>query len=269
MHNGATDVKSVQNLQGGNNNNKNNYCNLNNSNSNHDNQNQNNQQSCNPTQFFPRNNNNYSHDYDPNRKFTNFREPLDAIFQKLVDHNLMVFPSTWTFDENQPKLKWYRENEYCKYHFIKGHDTNKYIKLKVFIQNLVNDGEIEVEGGPPSKNAKLNIFQKPFPDHNNDNNNYRNNVNQASTSNALHYDYSTNHISGFDSLCGKVETNDICGFDSMHGRIEEVDTHVNTLVLQADDCDATTWWGRITLQAATPDPTNPLVSHALVVPSTS
>ena len=58
---------------------------------------------------------------------------------------------------------------------MKGHDTNKYIKLKVFIQNLVDDGEIEVEGGPPSKNAKLNIFQKKFPDHNNDNNNNGNN----------------------------------------------------------------------------------------------
>ena len=111
----------------------------------------------------------------------------------------MVFPNTHPFDENQPKSKWYRENEYCKYHCIKGHETNKCIKLKVFIQNLVDDGEIEVEGGPTSKNAKLKIFQKPYPNHNNDRNN-TNNTNQASTSNAVPYDYSTNHISGFDSL---------------------------------------------------------------------
>ena len=111
----------------------------------------------------------------------------------------MMFPNTRSFDENQPKSKWNRENEYCKYHRIKGHETNKCIKLKVFIQNLVDDGEIEVEGGPSSKNAKLKIFQKPFPDHNNDNNNNRNkntnNVNRASTSNVLQYDYSTIHIS--------------------------------------------------------------------------
>ena len=49
-------------------------------------------------------------------------------------------------------------------------NTNKCMKLKVFIQNLVDDGKIEVEGGPPSKNAKLKLFQKPFPDHNNANN---------------------------------------------------------------------------------------------------
>ena len=83
--------------------------------------------------------------------FTNFCEPLEAIFQKLVDHNLMVFPNTRPFDENQPKPTWYRENEYCKYHHIKGHDTNNCFRLKVFLQNLVDDGEIEVEGGPPSK----------------------------------------------------------------------------------------------------------------------
>ena len=96
-------VTHIKNLQGGNNNN---YCNRNNNNSNHDNQG--NQQSCNQTQFFPRNN--YNHDYDQNRKFNKFFEPLEAIFQKLVVHNLMVFPNTRPFNENQPKEKWYREN---------------------------------------------------------------------------------------------------------------------------------------------------------------
>ena len=152
MHDGVTDVKK---LQGENNNN---YRNRNNNNSNHDNQG--NQQSHNQTQFFPCNN--YNCDYDQNKKFTNFHEPLETIFQKLVDHNLMVFPNTHPFDENQPKSKWYRENEYCKYHRIKGHDTNKCIKLKIFIQNLVDDGEIEVEERPTSKNAKLKIFQSCF-----------------------------------------------------------------------------------------------------------
>ena len=113
------------------------------------------------------------------------------------------------FDENKPKSKRYSENEYCKYHHIKGHDKNKCIKLKIFIQNLVDDGEIDVEGGPPFENANLKIFQKSFPDHNNDNNNNgnnnTNNISRASTSNALHYDYSPNHISKFDSLCGKIE----------------------------------------------------------------
>jgi len=70
-------------------------------------------------------------------------------------------------------------------------------------------------------------------------------------------------------LCGKIETNDICGFDSMCGRIEEVDTHVNTLILQEIDCDATTRWGTITLQTTTPNPTNPSIPHVPVVPSTS
>ena len=68
-----------------------------------------------------------------------------------------------------------------------------------------------------------------------------NNVHYYFSSNTLHYDYSTNHILGFESLCGKIETNDICIFDSMCGWIEEVETHVNTFVLQAAEFDATTW----------------------------
>ena len=86
-HDSVTDVK---NLQGGNNNN------YRNQNSNHDNQG--NQQSRTQTQLFPHNN--YTCDYDQNRRFTKFREPLEAIFQKLMDHNLMVFPNTCPFDEN-------------------------------------------------------------------------------------------------------------------------------------------------------------------------
>ena len=88
-------------------------------------------------------------------------------------------------------------------------------------------------------------------------------------SNMLHYDCSTNHISGFDFLCSKIETNDICGFDSMCGCIEGVDTHVNTLVLQVVDCGATTQWGIITLEASTPSPTNPSIPHVPATPSTS
>ena len=118
----------------------------------------------------------------------------------------MVFPNTRPFDKNQPKSRWYRDNEYYNYHRIKGHDTKKCIKIKIFIQNLIDNGEIEIEGGSHSKIANLEIFQMSFLDHNNDNknvNNNTNNINRASTSNALHYDYSTNHILGFDSLCGK------------------------------------------------------------------
>ena len=70
-------------------------------------------------------------------------------------------------------------------------------------------------------------------------------------------------------MCGKIETNDICGFDSMCGHIEEVDTHVITLVLQASNCGATTRRGRITLQATTPNATNPSVPYVPIVTSTS
>ena len=44
---------------------------------------------------------------------------------------------------------------------------------------------------------------------------------------------------------------------------------MNTLVLQAADCDVTTRCGRLTLQAATPNNTNPPMPHAPAAPSTS
>lgn len=45
------------------------------------------------------------------------------VFQKLVQAGVVVFPITRSFDPNQPKPRWYNENEYCEYHRIKGHDT--------------------------------------------------------------------------------------------------------------------------------------------------
>ena len=55
----------------------------------------------------------------------------------------------------------------------------------------------------------------------------------------------------------------------MCGRIEEVDTHVNTLFLQVDDCGATIQQGIITLQAMTSNPTNPSIPYVPTMPSTS
>ena len=38
--------------------------------------------------------------------------PWMPYFKNWWNHNLMVFRNMRPFDENQPKSKWYRENEY-------------------------------------------------------------------------------------------------------------------------------------------------------------
>ena len=71
---------------------------------------------------------------------------------------MVIFPLTKPFDENQPKPVWYRENDYCEFHKIKGHSTNRYSKLKNYVQDLIDRGDIELESNEPiSKNQQLGI----------------------------------------------------------------------------------------------------------------
>jgi hypothetical protein len=174
----------------------------------------------------------------------------------LVEQDLIIFPNTRPFDENQPKPAWYKDNEYCDYHRVRGHDTKKCMKFKNYVQDLIDSGKIEVEGHNQSSNSKLKIYSTPFPNHNQSNQNDHN-INAVSTSNnnTTPYDYSTNSIMGFDSLCGNLDINDTCGFDSLCGHIEESDNSINTLTLKGADCNATTRRARVTVQAA-PNQTN-------------
>ncbi|KAH9329353.1 hypothetical protein KI387_001461, partial [Taxus chinensis] len=48
-----------------------------------------------------------------------------------------------------------------------GHKTDKCLRLRHYIQDLIDNGEIEVD--PPEKNQmpneKMGIFKEPFPKH--------------------------------------------------------------------------------------------------------
>lgn len=82
------------------------------------------------------------------------------------------------------------------------------MKLKIYIQDLIDRGEIEVANAKPSNNNdKLKMYQEPFPKHD---------KGKGSSSNTVNYDY-TNHITSFDSLVG---------------RIEPADNHVNVITIQ-------------------------------------
>lgn len=135
---------------------------------------------------------------------------------------------TLPFDANQPKPQWYNENEYCDYHHVSGHDTCKCMKLKNYIQDLIDKGDIEVATTKPgNSNDKLKMYQDPFPKHSKE---------KASSSHEVHYDY-TNYIFGFDSLLG---------------RIEPFDTHVNTIIIQGVYPPPTSHRPRATIQDVPP-----------------
>jgi hypothetical protein len=93
---------------------------------------------------------------------------LDAIFEKLAKENLIKFPPTQQIDPGQSKAAWYKDNEYCKFHRVKGHTTLRCMKLKDYVQDLIDRKEITV-GAQTSPNAGLQIYQNAFPPHNNQN----------------------------------------------------------------------------------------------------
>lgn len=81
-------------------------------------------------------------------------EPLDVIFVKLAKENLIKFPPTRKIDPNQSKASWFMDNEYCKFHHVKGHTTLRCMKLNNYVQELIDRKEIIV-GAQTSPNTGL------------------------------------------------------------------------------------------------------------------
>lgn len=82
------------------------------------------------------------------------------------------------------------------------------MKLKIYIQDLIDRGEIEVANSKlGNNNDKLKMYQESFP---------KNDKGKGSSSNIVNYDY-TNHIMSFDFL---------------GGRIDLADNHVNVITIQ-------------------------------------
>lgn len=73
---------------------------------------------------------------------------------------MIIFPPPKPFDENKPKPAWYKEIEYYEYHMIKGHFTNRCMKLKNYVQDLINNRDIQIEGDKPLlQNKQLGLYK--------------------------------------------------------------------------------------------------------------
>jgi len=84
------------------------------------------------------------------------------------------------------KPKWNKDNEYYEFHKIKGYLTNRCMKLNNYIQDLINRGDIELEGAvSTSKNKHLGIYKDPFPKH--DKIHPQKNKGQNHQTNNIHY----------------------------------------------------------------------------------
>jgi len=73
---------------------------------------------------------------------------MEVVFQKLVQVGDNILPDVPPNDKLVFKAPWYKENEYCEYHKVKGHKTNGCMHLKHVIQDCINQGLIKIT--PPT-----------------------------------------------------------------------------------------------------------------------
>ena len=96
----------------------------------------------------------------PKREYTPLGEPLDVVYKTLLQ-NKLIFPLDNTRPYNlQPWLPWWNETSFYEYHQNKGHKTENCINLHHKIQDLIDDGDIVVDGRNENINHKA--FKEPF-----------------------------------------------------------------------------------------------------------
>jgi len=113
----------------------------------------------------PRRNQQNERDMRPSQDFTSLHESLHDVLKKILDHNIITLPEIRPDEMQNKNGKWYRENEFCNYHRQRGHDTNKCHSLKHVVQDLIDEGKLQVETPSQNPNQDLGIYQNPLPHH--------------------------------------------------------------------------------------------------------
>lgn len=171
-------------------------------------------------------------------------EPLESVFKKLVANKVITIPD---FPQYEPKVKpnWWNDDEYCEFHKSKGHKTRNCHRLKNNIQDLIDRGDIEIEGH--SSNQEHEMFKEPLPKHDkgkakaiDDQTNY--------TRATYNYDSTINHIS-MDNYVSTIIIKDKNPENSTQ-RPKIVLKYVGSSSEPTSECHVTTRRGKITLQGA-------------------
>ena len=87
-------------------------------------------------------------------------EPFDVIYKTLL-HNKVIYPldNSHPYDP-QPWPPWWSKITFFEYHQNKGHKTRNSIKLHHKVQELIDDGDIIVDGH--NMNLDHKDFEEPF-----------------------------------------------------------------------------------------------------------
>ena len=87
-------------------------------------------------------------------------EPLDVVYKTLLQNKLISpLDSSHPYDP-QPWTSWWNETTFCEYHQNKGHKTSNCINLCHKVQDLINHGDIVVDGH--NKNLNHKDLKEPF-----------------------------------------------------------------------------------------------------------
>ena len=90
---------------------------------------------------------------------------LYDISKKLCDHQVITLPYIIFECLDAKNNRCYNENEFFHFHYQKGHDTNRCRTLQHKIQNLIDQGKLDVDNPLAIPNQNLGIYQNPLPQH--------------------------------------------------------------------------------------------------------
>jgi len=85
--------------------------------------------------------------------------------KKICDHQVITLPEIRPEHLDAKNSRWYNENEYFHFHNKKGHDMNKCKTLQHKIQNLTDQGNLEVDNPLAIPNQNLGIYQNYLLQH--------------------------------------------------------------------------------------------------------
>ncbi|KAH9293749.1 hypothetical protein KI387_041050, partial [Taxus chinensis] len=105
--------------------------------------------------------------------YTPLGETYGVILEKLLKAGAITLPPVKPhsgFDSTRAIPSWYKENDFCNFHRVKGHSHENCKMLKNIVQEMVDAGDITLDNPNAPANRNLKIFNKPFPNHSSNSN---------------------------------------------------------------------------------------------------
>ena len=106
-----------------------------------------------------------------------------------------------------PRPPWWTETSYCEYHQNKGHKTINCVNLRNKLQDLIDDGDLVVDGH--NTNVDHKDFKEPFPIYD------KGESSKAQTHHKVNYTYSND-----DNVINMIEPVDVdlCNVVTIKGK---------------------------------------------------